>query len=327
MLTVPQQTIRSGCKINLFLEITGVRPDGYHELVTLFYPLSEPFDLMEISPATHGVTVLSERADLCGDKNIICKAWHTFAAAGGTPPPMQVRLAKGVPDGAGLGGGSANAAAVLKLLNTAGGAPRFSDTALAKIAAQVGADVPFFLHNTPCLATGIGEKLVPAPLDLSGWHLVLVCPGVQVSTPWAYNRWDTLYRSGLHHPCGQLPAAHAPAACAQLQTTGPDRPVRAETGCAGRKKNTCRSLTTERQADSKPVSRALWLFNSFETVVFSAYSELRQHKNTLLAHGASAALMSGSGSSLFGLFRDKAQAEAAMLHFCQRSIAVYVHRL
>ncbi|MFV0420753.1 4-(cytidine 5'-diphospho)-2-C-methyl-D-erythritol kinase [Oleidesulfovibrio sp.] len=321
------QTLRSGCKINLHLQIKGELPNGYHELETLFYPLAVPYDEMHVTPASDGITIECERNDLCGENNIICKAWEAYKKAGGPAPAMKVHLKKGVPDGAGLGGGSANASKILTFLNSIAGEEGLTAQQMNAVAASVGADVPFFLHNKPCLATGIGEKLLPLPLDLCGWYLVLVCPGVQVPTAWAYGQWDSSHKPDSANAVQGPVIMYNPEEVAALSGLATSTELSSGHSPTEWKKNTNDNLTTEEQADSKPVSRALWLFNSFETVVFSVHSELRQYKNLLLMQGASAALMSGSGSSLFGFFRDKAEAESAAQLFIQSGVATYFHRL
>ncbi len=312
------QTLRSGCKINLYLQIRDRLPDGYHNLETLFYPLSTPFDEMYVEPGKQGLTITCARKDLCGQNNILHKAWSAFIKAGGKPPAMHITLQKGVPDGAGLGGGSANAAALLVFLNGHATKRHFTKASLHAIAATVGADVPFFLQQTPCIATGIGEKLVPVPVDLAGWHLVLVCPDVHISSAWAYTQWDTQYAGHIQTGTRQSGVLPLPYSFNDLHMTNHYKEF---------KKSTPEFLTTPQQPDSKSFFRNLWLFNSFETVVFTTYSVLRYYKNMLLEYGASAALLSGSGSSLFGIFRTQEQAKKATTAFTKSAVIVYYHRL
>jgi 4-diphosphocytidyl-2-C-methyl-D-erythritol kinase len=187
-------TLRAGCKVNLNLFITGVRQDGWHELDSLFVPLAEPHDALHLLPADGpGLTVVCDTPGIDPERNTLTRAYELFAAAGGFATRLKtglaVRLDKGIPHGAGLGGGSADAAALLAWLNATSGRPLDAD-ALRAVAVRVGADVPFFLHNVPCRATGVGEILTPCETGLAGWRLVLACPPERVATAWAYRAFD-----------------------------------------------------------------------------------------------------------------------------------------
>jgi len=178
----------SPAKINLGLQILRQRNDGFHELSTLMHPL--PFrDIIEINPGTDaesvfamtesGITVPGSR-----DEHLCYKAWKVFCKAQGNTP-VQVHLHKRIPLGAGLGGGSSNAATVLKGLNTLKGEP-FSHHELEKMAAQLGSDCSLFIRNKPALAEGRGEILKETPVQLSGFYLVLLYPGIHIHTAAAY---------------------------------------------------------------------------------------------------------------------------------------------
>ena len=264
-------TLRIGCKINLYLEIAGRRPDGYHELRTLFYPVAEPHDLLELEPAGDGLALACSDPSLETPDNLVARAYAAFAQASGFRPGVRARLTKGIPSGAGLGGGSADAAALLGWLNAHAGGLALSREALARLAAGLGADVPFFLDNTPAWATGIGERLEPAACDLGGLHLVLAVPAQRVPTAWAYRAWDAAGQNGAP---GILTSAASEAM----------RPF-------------CVSGTL--------------IANSFEAVVFPAYPSVRALKERFLSLGASVSAMSGSGSAVFGIFRDARLASLA----------------
>ena len=175
----------ANAKINIGLNITEKRPDGYHNIETIFYPI-KLYDVVEITDATHthcilkGLPVPGNAAD-----NLCLKAYGLLAADFDLPP-QQICLLKNIPIGAGLGGGSADAAFVLKLLND-----KFklnlSDVVLKGYASRLGADCAFFVDNKPMFATGIGDQLEAVELDLSGYHLVLVKPDIHVSTVNAYS--------------------------------------------------------------------------------------------------------------------------------------------
>lgn len=173
-------------KINLGLAITGRRPDGYHDIETVMYPVGWS-DILEIVPSKSGITELftSGRSVECPpESNLVMKAYRALDAI--TPlPPVSIYLHKVIPDGAGLGGGSADAAFTLKALN-AMMALGLDDERLEEIAATIGADCPFFIRNRPVTATGTGTTFSPADITLAGYSIVIVKPTGSVSTREAY---------------------------------------------------------------------------------------------------------------------------------------------
>ncbi|MBS1567337.1 MAG: 4-(cytidine 5'-diphospho)-2-C-methyl-D-erythritol kinase [Bacteroidetes bacterium] len=252
-------------KINLGLHITGRRPDGFHDLETVFYPVPVK-DALEIvhapaaiSPETdisltvYGLTVSGQPED-----NLCVKAFRLLKTAFPSLPALSAHLLKNIPMGAGLGGGSADGAFMLRLLNE-----KFhlgmDTTALLGYAAQLGSDCPFFVHNQPCYATGRGEILSPVSLSLAGWQLVLVSPGIHVNTGWAFGQLD---RASFGKPRAGLVSL--------LQEPVPQWKDR--------------------------------LVNDFEAPVFAAHPLLQSIRDELYARGAAYAAMSGSGSTVFGLF-------------------------
>jgi len=267
-------TLIAPAKINLHLEILGLRDDGYHELRTLFYPVPMPCDLIEIMPSPdHDFYIrCAERPELETTSNLLYKAWKTFGEATGYRPGIFVALTKRIPMGGGLGGGSSNAAALLKWLNDEAGDKGLSLEALIGLAARIGADVPFFLLDGPAWAGGIGERLTPVEVDLSGATLVLACPDIHVDTAWAFGAWDDKYAAAGPHE----------------------------------------SLTSDRGGTKSPSPVSpREMTNDFESIVFEEHPSLRDIKETLLTHGAEHAAMSGSGASLFGIFRDRDSATSA----------------
>lgn len=174
-------------KINIGLDVVNRRSDGYHDLVTLFYPV--PWrDMLEIVPASGGettLTVTGRCVDCPPEKNLVMKAYRALDAV--VPlPPVDIYLHKIIPDGAGLGGGSADAAFTLVGLNRMFDLG-LSSTRLAGIASKLGADCAFFVYDRPMLARGIGDVLTDCDLDLSGYSIAIVKPQVGVSTAEAYN--------------------------------------------------------------------------------------------------------------------------------------------
>ncbi len=269
-----EELVRTGCKINLFLFITGKRGDGYHEISTLFVRVPEPCDTLIFRPARRrgGLRVQCSAPGIDPAQNTLVRAAECYAEATGFAPAVDVKLLKGIPCGSGLGGGSADGAEVLLWLQRKAPHP-LAEENLLSIASLVGADVPFFLREGPCLAEGIGDILVPVQPALEGWWCVLACPAVHVSTAWAYAAWDA------------------------------ERDVF--------------PLTGNMKVDTKNCSICQNFYgrNDFESVVFAAHPELLALKTQLLRHGADMAGMSGSGSALFGLFRDREcaiEAAAAM---------------
>lgn len=171
-------------KINLGLYIERRRPDGYHDISTVFYPVPLT-DAVEIIPARHtSLHTYGNRVDCPPEKNLVMKAYRMMAEEFSLPE-AEIHLYKHIPDGAGLGGGSSDATAVIRLLNT-----MFSlgldDAQLAARAAKLGADCPFFVYNRPMAARGIGNEFSPVGLNLSGMTIVIVKPDVSVPTAAAY---------------------------------------------------------------------------------------------------------------------------------------------
>ncbi|TLX75320.1 4-(cytidine 5'-diphospho)-2-C-methyl-D-erythritol kinase [Labilibacter sediminis] len=175
-------------KINIGLYVTEKRSDGYHNIETIFYPL-QLHDVLEILEekeskepyiwSSSGIPIDGEAED-----NLCIKALNLLKKDF-TIPPVKIHLHKVIPFGAGLGGGSADAAFALRTLNDMFKL-NISDKQLIIYAAQLGADCAFFIHNKPCFAEGIGEILTPFELNLKGYYLLLVKPDVHVSTPEAY---------------------------------------------------------------------------------------------------------------------------------------------
>lgn len=173
-------------KINLGLYVTEKRSDGYHNIESVFYPIPWK-DILEINETATALKFTSSGLPIPGDSsgNLCVKAYHLLAQHIELPP-VHIHLHKIIPMGAGLGGGSADAAFVLKHLSSEY-APEWNDEKVAALAAQLGADCAFFIYNQPMIATGKGEILSPVSLDLKNWHIVVVHPGIHVSTPLAYS--------------------------------------------------------------------------------------------------------------------------------------------
>ncbi|MDE7410382.1 MAG: 4-(cytidine 5'-diphospho)-2-C-methyl-D-erythritol kinase [Muribaculaceae bacterium] len=273
-------------KLNLGLNIVRKRPDGYHDLQTIFYPVGkyngtpvnpEPFcDILEITEAeTTDFIFTGRKVDCPLEKNLVYKAWRIFKDNYPDMSDCRIHLEKHLPDGAGLGGGSADASAVLCTLNEMNGFP-FSDAQLVDMALKLGADCPFFIYNRPCYAEGVGERLTPVGLDLSGWWCLLVKPDLYISTKEAF--------AGVT-PCLPLFSLRETINLAPKEWQGR-------------------------------------MVNDFEGSLFPNHEVLSDIKDRLLANGAEYASMSGSGSTVFGLFKDKESAMEASVDFREHYTAL-----
>jgi len=246
------------CKINLGLHITGKRADGYHNLQTIFYPVLLQ-DILEIlpTPAATETTFTPTGLPIAGDRdsNLCLKAYNLLKQDFPILPFVQIHLHKTIPMGAGLGGGSADGAFTLVLLNKKFDL-KLSQQQLIDYALQLGSDCPFFIINKPSYAEGRGELLQPVELNLSAYNLVIVNPGIHVNTGWAF---------------------------AQLQPATPAKSLQ--------------------EIIQQPITT--WkdeLLNNFEAPVAKAHPAIADIKTQLYQQGAVYASMTGSGSTVFGLF-------------------------
>jgi 4-diphosphocytidyl-2-C-methyl-D-erythritol kinase len=264
----------SPCKVNLLLNILGKRADGFHELETVFHPVQ----LCDRLIFTHGGTGLQLT---CSDptlptdaSNLVHRAASKFLETTGIRAGIGIYLEKHIPMAAGLGGGSGNAATTLLGLNELFGGP-LNDQQLHTIAATLGSDVNFFLQSKPALASGRGEKVEPVEnfAALRGACFFLIHPGFGISTPWAYRE------------LARFPAA--------------------QNGTPGRAQKLISLLQT---ADLATAGREF--YNSLEAPALEKFPVLALYQEFLRENGAAAALMSGSGSTTFALFRDQSSAAA-----------------
>ena len=178
-------------KVNLFLEVKGRRPDGYHDIDTVFMPLASPSDTIRISDASSGIVITSNDDSIpLDEKNLCWGAASKYAEASSINPSWSIHIEKNIPVAAGLGGGSSDAATVLSLLNRE--YKCLSDDRLAELALSIGADVPFFLNPLPSRAGGVGEKIVSLGFEAPDIPVLILAPGFPVSAAWAYkNRLDS----------------------------------------------------------------------------------------------------------------------------------------
>lgn len=270
--------IAARAKLNLFLEVTGRRPDGYHDLATLFARVGVADSLTLRKSAVPGISLAVEGGPALGRPrdNIVYKAAEKFFAAFGIEPAVEIRLEKNIPVGAGLGGGSSDGAAALLGLAKLYRTPRSAFPRLMKIAAAIGSDVPFFMLDAAMAeGRGRGEKLKPLKPAGRLPYIVLVYPGVPVYTKDVY---------------GNLKLGSAPEIKARLKEF--------------------RELRTLIKKGGFAPGRSGRLFNRLEDPVLPRHAAVRLAREKLAALGADAALMSGSGACVFGLCRGRAKAAA-----------------
>ena len=258
------------CKINIGLRVVRKREDGYHDLETIFYPVYGLHDELEVERVDDFEFIQEGLAVDCpAEDNLIIKCYLRICNKHPEVGSIRIRFRKNIPFGAGLGGGSSDAAHMAIALNEIF-ALGLSKEQLAEEVRDLGADCPFFIYNTPCYAEGIGDKLSPIPLDLSGLRLVMIKPNCGVSTKEAY-------------------AGIKPKGCSELANMAQDR--------------------------SNLFHAA---YNDFEDTVFVVHPEIGEIKQRLLDAGAVYAAMSGSGSTVFGLFENDAEgrtdAQLRLLH-------------
>ena len=290
-------------KINTYLAVTGVRPNGYHTLLSHMQAVSLQDTLTLYWQRGEGdrieIRLSCDRPDVPTDEhNLICRAARAlFEALADTgrahSGSLEVHLEKRIPMAAGLGGGSADAAATLCGLNDLLGHP-FSTDALCEIGVKLGADIPFCVRSivgggASMTARGIGEMLETAPGLLPTWHLVVACHGEGVSTPWAYRRLDEegvvdVNAEASYHAFLSALISGAPAQIAEAS------------------------------------------YNCFERVVLPARSAVQDLMDAMTQAGATLVRMSGSGPSVFGVFEWESDAQKCLEALKQKGILAHLCR-
>lgn len=185
---MPQLTLSAPCKLNLSLRVLHKREDGFHELETVMVPLAGLADTLTFTQADEFSFSCDKEGVPLDESNLVVQAVRGFEQATGRPVHYAVHLEKRVPHGAGLGGGSSDAAYTLLGLNTLHGEP-LSFSELVEISTELGSDVPFFLYESPCLCKGRGEEVERLPA-VESFPVILLKPAFGVSTPEAYKRWQ-----------------------------------------------------------------------------------------------------------------------------------------
>ncbi|HSL88659.1 MAG TPA: 4-(cytidine 5'-diphospho)-2-C-methyl-D-erythritol kinase [Ignavibacteriaceae bacterium] len=267
-----QIKVKSPVKINIGLNIIRKREDGFHDLETIFYPLN----LNDEITFTKSDSFLFTSNDELLNKeptNLIIKAKEELEGVSGKTLNVKIELKKNIPIGAGLGGGSSNAAITLKTLNSflepslTAGRPEL----LSVVALKLGSDVPYFLNPVPAFAESRGEKIIPINLKIDK-TILIVNPGLHISTKWAF---------GLIKPHKQ--------------------------------KVSLKSLINYKEISIDDLKQIA--VNDFEEVVFPAYPEIKYIKEVMMNCGAIISMMTGTGSTVFGIFKNKKAAEEAALKF------------
>lgn len=279
--------MRAEAKINLFLEVTARRTDGYHDILSVMQSVSL-CDELELCPRGRGIALDCGDAPLdCGEKNLAYRAARLYLEHVGADCGVAMRLTKRIPMQAGLGGGSSDAAAVLVGLERLFGHPLGLER-LTRLGAALGADVPFCIMGGCARAEGIGERLEPLP-TLPECGIVICCPPERISTPGAYGELDRLH--------GSFAAGAYSPRCLDGMTT---------------------ALATSRLNDI-----CAKMYNIFEDVT-SSRDDIRSIKRCMTESGALAALLSGSGPSVFGIFENDKCARQCATMLGEQYADVYV---
>ncbi|MEW5946296.1 MAG: 4-(cytidine 5'-diphospho)-2-C-methyl-D-erythritol kinase [bacterium] len=267
--------LRAPAKVNLSLTVLGRRPDGFHDVSSVMVPVSLSDDVTVRAGGKPGTRLVASGFAPTvreGDNLAVRAALLLLSkAAPAADVGVKIALRKRIPVGAGLGGGSSDAAAVLKGLNALLGKP-LDETQLMETALEAGSDAPFFLAGSPCLVEGRGERLTPFRIR-GALRLVILKPAAGVSTEAAYNALDG-------RPCRECRASDGVRLVEALKR--------------GDLEETCRRL-----------------HNCFEAMVAESHPSVKTAKELLIGHGAAGAAMTGTGSAVFGVYADRRAASAA----------------
>ncbi len=264
--------INSNAKVNIGLKILKERDDGYHNIVTVFQEINL-FDIISISKKSKGCDFNSNATWLINDKTNLCVIAYEAMKNKFDIDGVVIDLTKNIPKGSGLGGGSSNAACIMKGIRELYSL-NISDKELEEIASQIGADVPFFIRGSIQLGEGIGDRLTPLKINISGKYLIII-PDTEIDTSWAYSKFKNDLDSST------LPINFA-------------------------------SLSNEKTIS---LDKLKFFENDFESIVVPAYPEIGKIKEALHALGAGFASLSGSGSTVFGIFNDDVSLDKALSYF------------
>ena len=281
-------TQSANAKINLYLRVTGRRDDGYHEL----YSIMQSVSLADTVTVSCDTSVSGRSMSLtCSDPSIPCDGSNIAAkcaerlleAYGISEYSVQIHIEKRIPVSGGLAGGSADGAAVLRMLNELCGIGAKTEE-LCLIGAKVGADIPFCIIGGTAVCTGIGDILAPLVIPTPAYSVLIVAPGGGVSTPAAYRAIDG--------------AGEIPESC------------------------TAQSVLRALEKGVPPPA----MHNDFEAVILPRSKNVAEVKRAILEFGAVSAMMSGSGPTVFGLFKDAEKCEDAAIKMRQRGFVIHTCR-
>ena len=275
-------TVKSKAKINIGLNIINKRLDGFHNLETIFYPI-DLFDEIRFTKSDK-FSFNSNDSELSKEStNLIIKAKEQLENYSGIQFPVEVYLNKNIPIGAGLGGGSSNAASTLIALNNLFDI-KIELKGLAEISLNIGSDVPFFLNPVPAFAESRGEKIIPLNLSINK-HIVVVNPGIHISTKWAFRL---------------------------IKPKKPNKSLKLLVG------------KSETELDELMNSAT----NDFEKIVFDQFPEIKNIKENLVNRfGATFSMMTGTGSTIWGLFDEAENAIKSELFFQSMKYFTYSQKL
>ncbi|MHB0998240.1 MAG: 4-(cytidine 5'-diphospho)-2-C-methyl-D-erythritol kinase [Armatimonadota bacterium] len=294
-------TIRSHAKVNLTLDILGLRDDGYHSLRSVMQSIGvyDTITLRRSSPGIH-LTCSDVRIPI-NERNLAYKAAEALYEAAGIEPAIDIHLEKKIPSQAGMGGGSSNAASVLRALNLMLGEP-LNLSALCEVGANIGSDVPFFLIGGTALVQGRGEDIEALPSISTQWMLIIK-PPFGISTPWAYRRLDEIRAQEPE----ALPKRIQSIECNETVCTSSDRMI---------------ECIEAKDWDLIPKL----LSNDLEAPSIERYPDIEGIKEALTASSAKGALMCGSGSAVFGIFANEQEAQSAAEKIGNRYGRLFVTR-
>jgi 4-diphosphocytidyl-2-C-methyl-D-erythritol kinase len=253
-------TLHAHAKINLGLRIIGTLPEGYHAIHSLFLPIYDLYDTITIENHDYDIVFTTNDAlNIPAEQNLIVKSAHLMRKHFHIEQGAIIQLDKVIPSGAGLGGGSSDAAITFKGLAALWNIP-FDLPTFSALGLQLGSDIPFFIHDSPAIVEGRGEIIKPITCSLNAW-ILFIFPGIHINTGWAYR---------------QIKEYTSPANC-NLQFAIEDEKINLQ---------------------------SVLLQNDFESPIHAVYPILEIIKKRLLEYGAELALMSGSGSTMYGIFTD-----------------------
>jgi 4-diphosphocytidyl-2-C-methyl-D-erythritol kinase len=270
---IPLITLYAHAKINLGLRIIGTLPDGYHAIHSLFLPIYDLFDTLTFeNHATDIIFISNDELNIPMEQNLIVKSAHLMRKHFGIQKGAIIHLDKVIPSGAGLGGGSSDAAATFRGLTKLWEITTDPPT-LSELGLSLGSDIPFFFHDSPAIVEGKGEIITPISCDLYAW-LLFIFPGIHINTRWAYS---------------------------QIQEYSDYDMINLKSAI----QNGSINLQSEQ------------LVNDFEKPIHAIHPILNDIKRQLISSGAIVSLMSGSGSTMYGIFSEESTAHSAKSAFEQ----------